>query len=215
MSALTQQNESPFRQIQWQADVVQLLDEHHLVAWSKHARLRLHFASSLGQFLERQGDTEVCVLYGRFIDSLEAFCYQLERAIPGPVLERRIDGLRGVTALLRSRQCLPGQRASRFRYYVWHDADVLLRRDHRLFGQIVDTLAGVAAESEYANDDLLLLHRAVFVGGPVLDVYASDSRGQFRSWCADDCGEPFWEVVTGVQAPPFVRYAIDQLGRGL
>jgi len=88
---------------------------------------------------------------------------------------------------------------------------VLLRKDHVLFGQIVDAMAGVAAEAEFVSDDMLLLHRSVFVGSTMLDVYADDAKGQFRRWLPDVHGEPFWQVVTGIKRPPFMRYRIDAL----
>ncbi|MDX9912720.1 MAG: hypothetical protein RBS39_12895 [Phycisphaerales bacterium] len=215
MSALSRQPESLLRGGQWQADVAQLLDEHHLVAWSAQPRRRLHFAVSLGQFLESQRDVEVCSFYGRFITDIDAFCHQLERAIVGLPLERRVDGPNGIVNMLRSRQEVPGRVPSRYRYYIWHDADILLREDHRLFGQIAEAMAGVAAESEYVSDDLLLIHRSIYVGGPMLDVYAEDPRGAFRSWLDDGMGEPFWQLVTGVETPPVVRYGIDQMDRSV
>lgn len=211
MSALSRQFEQPFGAIEWQPDVTQMLDENHLVAWSAVPRLRLSFAASLSQFLDSLRDTEVCVFYGRFILDLESFCHQLERSIPGEPLERRIDGPRGVTNLLRSRQTYPGRVPAKYRYYIWHDADVLLRENHTLFGRLVDALAGVAAEAEYVDDDLLLIHRSVFVGGPLLDAYAEDPRGQFRSWFRDGKGEPFWRVVTGIDEPSFMKFRIDTL----
>lgn len=213
MSALSRRNEIPVLIPDWHADVTQLLDEHHLVAWSDLPARRTQFAVSLGQFLGMQRDAEVCVFYGKFITDLESFCYQLERAISGPALERRIDGPRGVVSLLRSRAAFRGRSNTKYRFYVWHDADVLLRHDHLLFGRLVDALAGVAAEEEYVSDDVLLLHRAVFVGSSVLDVYAESEEGQFQSWLPDPCTEPFWKVVTGLDRPPFMRYAVDVLGR--
>lgn len=213
MTALTRQPDSPFGAANWQPEVVQLLNEHHLVATSEAPRRRMHFAVSLGQFLQGLRDAEVCTLYGRFITDLDSFCYQLERAIPGPLVERRIDGPRGITALLRSREVYRGRPASKFRFYIWHDADVLFRENERLFGRLVDALAGVAAEAEYACDDLLLIHRTVFVGGHALDGYAEREDGQFRVWAPDDdAGEPFWQVVTGLEQPPVMRYQIDSLG---
>ncbi|MDX2131523.1 MAG: hypothetical protein SFY69_05685 [Planctomycetota bacterium] len=212
MSAISRQPEVPLLVADWQSDVTQMLDESHLVAWSDVQARRTQFAVTLGQFLGRQRDTEVCVFYGKFITDLDSFCYQLERAIPGPSLERRVDGPRGAVALLRARASFRGRAETKFRYYIWHDADVLLRQDNRLFGQIVDAIAGVAAESEYVSDDLLLLHRAIFVGSSVLDIYADDPRGQFRRWYADGHGEPFWQVVTGLRSPPVTKYCIDVLG---
>lgn len=214
MSALSRKPEAVLPAQDWQADVTQMLDEHHMAAWSDSPARRTQFAVSLGQFLGSQRDTEVCVFYGKHITDLEGFCYQLERAIPGPSLDRRIDGPGGVVALLRTRASFRGRPESKHRFYIWHDADVMLRANHRLFGQLVDAIAGVAAEAEYVSDDLLLLHRAVFVGGPILDVYADDPAAQFRCWHMDQHSEAFWKVVTGIEAPPFVSYPIDALGRG-
>lgn len=211
MSALTRQQYWPLGSPNWHAAVTQLLDEHHLVAWSELPRLRMHFAVSLGQFLQGLRDVEVFPLYGRFITDLDTFCYQLERSLAGPMLERRIDGPRGVTALLRSREVFRGRTPSKFRFYIWHDADVLLDRDSALFGLLVDAITGVAAEAEYASDDLLLIHRGVFIGGPSLDEYADDPAGQFQSWASDGFGEPFWRVVTGIEHPSVLRYHIDLL----
>lgn len=180
-------------------------------AWSENPARRVRFAVSLGQFLQAQRDTEVCTLYGRHITDLDSFCYQLERAIPGPSLDYRIDGPNGVTALLRTRESFPGRPATKHRYYLWHDADILLRRDRALFGRLVDAISGVAAEAEYASDDLLLLHRAVFIGGAALDQYATDLTGQFQQWFDDGLGEPFWKVVTDIDRPPVLRFNVDRL----
>ena len=196
----------------WQADVTQLLDEHHLVAWSDLPQRRMQFAVSLGQFLGSQRDTEVCVFYGKYITDLESFCHQLERNVPGPSLQRRLEGGGGIADLLRQRASFRGRPETKHRFYIWHDADVLLRANHKLFGRIVDAISGVAAEAEYVSEDVLLLHRAVYVGGSVLDVYAEDARGQFQAWADDGQGEPFWKVVTNIDHPMFLRYRIDCLG---
>jgi hypothetical protein len=211
MSALTRQTESPFRALDWEPDVTQMLDEHHLVAWSGVARRRVHFAACLSHFLALQPDVEICPLYGRYITDLDSFCHQLERVLPGVPIKRQIDGPDGLVALLRSRHTLRFRAASRYRYYVWNDADVLLKADHKLFGRLVDALAGVAAEAEFASDELLLVQRAAFVGGPMLDLYAENKKGQFRSWYDDGLGEPFWRMVTGLETPPVLRYQIDLL----
>ncbi|MFN0133148.1 MAG: hypothetical protein ACKVW3_11575 [Phycisphaerales bacterium] len=213
MSALTRHPTTPLGVANWQADVAQLLDEHHLAAISPSGARRMHFAVSLGQFLQGLRDAEVCTLYGRFITDLDSFCYQLERAIAGPAIERRVDGPRGVTALLRSREVYRGRPASKFRFYVWHDADVLLGHDEPLFGRLVDAIAGVAAEAEYASDDLLMIHRLVSVGSEGLEVYSRKPDGQFQAWHADGLGEPFWKVVTGIETPKVMTYRIDQLAR--
>jgi hypothetical protein len=214
MTALTRQIDAPFAAINWQPNVVQLLDEQHLIAISESPRMRMHFAVSLGQFLQGIRDAEVCTLYGRFITDVESFCYQLERAIPAALVDRRVDGPRGLTSLLRSRRIVRGRPSSKFRYYLWHDADVLLSENETLFGRIVDAISGVAAEAEYASDDLLLIHRAVYVGSPLLAAYADRSESQFQAWAADnEYDDPFWQVVTGLERPPFSRFLIDELSR--
>jgi hypothetical protein len=211
MSALSRKFEVPLLTTDWQADVAQLLDESHLVAWSDAAALRTQFAVSLAHFLGSQNDTEVCVFYGKHITDLDSFCHQLERCLPGPGLERRIHGPRGAVNLLRARPSFRGRIPSKYRYYIWHDADVLLRADSKLFGQVVDAISGVAAEAEYVSDDLLLIHRCVYVGGAILDIYAEDGKSQFNQWLDDGQGDPFWRVVTGVEAPTFTRYRIDSI----
>jgi hypothetical protein len=216
MSAIQRQSElPPLLVANWQADVTALLDEHHLAAWSDLPQRRTQFAVSLGQFLGTQRDTEVCVFYGKFITDLESFCYQLERAVPGPSLERAFGGDCGITNLLRARASIRGRPESKYRFYIWHDADVLLRHDKRLFAQIVDAMAGVAAEAEYVSDDLLLIHRSVLVGSSLLDVYAEDERSQFNAWLRDAEGDPYWQVVTGLARPPFMRYRIDALSHAV
>jgi hypothetical protein len=211
MSALSRKFDLPHLTTDWEADVTQLLDESHMCAWADSPALRTQFAVALAHFLGTQRDTEVCVFYGRHITDLESFCHQLERCLPGPTLERRLHGPRGAVNLLRSRPSLRGRSPSKHRYYIWHDADTLLKADPNLFGQIVDCLSGVAAEAEYVSDDLLLLHRAVYIGGPILDLYAQNPKAQFQSWYNDGHDQPFWQAVTDIAAPSFVRYPIESI----
>jgi hypothetical protein len=211
MAALRRTQDNPFARPGWQADVAAMLDESHLIATSDHAGTRSQFAGSIGSFLQGLRDAEVCTLYGRFITDLDSFCYQLERALPGHPLDRRIDGPRGITNLLRTREIYRGRPAAKFRFYVWHDADVLLHADRDLFGRIVDSISGVASEAEYVSDDVLLIHRLVAVGGSALSLYSEDPEGQFQSWYCDGMGEPFWSVVTGIPAPTFTPLSIDSL----
>lgn len=211
MSTVARGPGSLFAAKDWPADVTQLLDEHHLTAWSAAPRLRVQFGATLGQFLAGLPYAELCVLHGRDITDLESFCTQLERVLPGPVLERQIDGPGGVVSLLRTRHRYRGRANAKYRYYLWHDADTLLKHDRALFARLADAFMGVAAESEYVSDDLLLVHRAIFVGGPLLDLHAEDESGPMRSWYQDGQGEPFWQVVTGVERPPTMRFHIDSL----
>lgn len=187
------------------------LDEKHLVAWSDRPRQRSRFAAELYRFLSLQTRVEAVVLHGRSITSLDHLCDQLERQIPGPDLHREIDGPFGLTELLRSAETWPGQLPPRARYLIWNDADVLLRSDPSLFGRIVDALIGVAAESEFSTNHRLLLQRTVFTGGPLLERYARDQRGQFRCWMAEGNEEPFWQLVSGLDTPPVTTKPVDLL----
>lgn len=209
MTALPRAHHRPLSPPAWLPEVTQLLDEHHLVATAADPALRAGFSASLARFLGNLEGAEVCTLYGRFITDLDSLCYQVERAIPAHTPDRRIDGPRGLTSLLRARPPRRTRTSARYRFYLWNDADTLLHADRDLFRRAVDAIAGVAAESEYACDDLLLLHRLVAVGGHALSVHAADPQGAFQSWYDDGGGEPFWQVVTGVEAPPFMGYDIE------
>lgn len=191
----------------WQVDAAQLLEEHHLAAWAHVEAHRTRFGSELATYLGRLDDTQVCELPGSAITDIFSFCNFLERSIQNGRVRRSIDARGGIVDALRS----VSDRARNFkrRFIIWHDADVLLRHDHKLFGRLADAMMGVSAELEYASEDLLLIQRVVFVGAPSLDLYAEDPRGQFRRWYAERNEEPLWKTVTGVSAPRVLRYRID------
>jgi hypothetical protein len=193
----------------WPTEVGQLLEEHHLAAWSHHRAEQERFASTLGEALAGIPDTEVIVLHGSRIRDLSSLGEQLGAVGDGDDGPLTIDGPGGLIAWLRRRPGEGAASAVKRRYYLWRDADTLLRHDPALFGRVVDAIAGVAAEAEYASEDLLLIHRAIFVGGPALDVYAEDERGQFRSWLREDGERPLWEVVSGLMRPPVLPYRIE------
>jgi hypothetical protein len=196
----------------WQVDVAQLLEEHHLVAWSHGQRERLIFSTGLADYLRTLHDVEVWSLHGQEITDLESFCAQLEAMIPGRPLRRSIDEVAGVVDFLRMRRPdIAGLSSTKVRYYIWQDANVLLRHDHVLFGRLVDAIAGVAAESEYVSEDLLLIHRGVFVGAPSIDAYAEDPQGQFRCWASERREPALWEIISGLPHPPVLRYHIGAI----
>ena len=196
----------------WQAELASVLDEHHLAAWSASACERAAFAAGLGSFLAGLDDAQVIPIYGRSAPDLGGLCYQLERCIPGtgPML-LRIGGPRGVVSRLRSRPVIAGRSPLRFRYILWHDPDTMIESDAALFGRVADAIAGVAAESEYASDDLLLLTRAIYIGGEALAAYAAREDGQFQRWHDDGAGEPFWRAVSGLDRPPVVGSTLESL----
>ena len=109
-------------------------------------------------------------------------------------------------SLLRSTADIAG--APKHRYFVWTDADVLLRRDEDLFSHLVNALLGVAAEQEHITRDSLVLQREVFIGSEALAAYADKPDGQFHRWL-DEEGSPFWEVASVLDGPPVLTYRIE------
>lgn len=196
----------------WQSDVAQLLEEHHLCAWGRSASVRAGFALHLSRLLNGLHDTHVCVIDGRRTTDLVSFCDELARGM-GLASVRATMGLaEGVLESLRGREGDPRLTPIKRRFYLWTHADTMLRCDPGLFGKLADALMGVAAESEYSSDDTLILQRGIFVGGPALDMYADDDRGQFRSWCGEGGGGdgvPAWGALTGISGPSVLRYEIS------
>lgn len=196
----------------WQAELTRLLDEHHLAAWSSQPGERASFAAGLASFLAGLADAQVVPIYGRSAADLESLCYQIERSIPGDgPMRRRIDGPSGLVSRLRKQPEIPGRPPLRHRFIVWHDPDEMIVRDAALFGRVADAIAGVAAEAEYASDDLLLITRAVYIGGSPLREYADDQSSQFNRWLSDSTEEPFWRAVTGIEQPPVLAGQISAL----
>ncbi len=195
----------------WQPEVLVKLESHHIAAWSADSGQRTRFGVSLGQFLGAQTGIEVCVLHGRSILDLEGLCAQLERLIPVETLARTVDGPKGLASILRSRSGGHSSIPMRQRYLLWHDADVLLRHDPELFGQVAEVIAGVSAELEYAGDGALVIQRCVYIGGHRLAQAALDADSMLNRWADDGPGVPFWSLVTGEEAPMTALCSIDSL----
>lgn len=199
----------------WPADVQALLAEEHLAAWTPIARQATGFSASLRHYLALQPDTEVWSISGRTMTTLDDIAAALESTVPCGPISPTIDGPRGITEALRHRAGSGYGSLARFRYVLWTDVDEMLERDPDTFGALADALIGVAAESEYASDELLMIHRNVFVGGEALGEYASDPRGQLRRWRRDTPGQrPFWECVTQLPAPPVNVRRVERLLQG-
>jgi multidrug efflux pump subunit AcrB len=69
--------------------------------------------------------------------------------------------------------------------------------------------------TEQVRDDLLLIHRSVLVGSSLLEIYSEDANAQFNAWLRDGNGEPYWQMVTGLARPSFMRYKIDALSHAV
>lgn len=215
MRVVSRQADAVFDGYGWLPDVLCALEQHHLVAWSELTRRRNMFCAALRRGLASQPDVDACVIHGRGVLSLDHLCQQIERTVPAAVLERRIDGPDGLTELLRDVPEEAGHRPPRFRYWIWSDADVFLRADPRGFASVVDCMLGVAAESEYGVDEGATIQRGIFVGGPMLERYAMDARGGFRSWKTEgpDDSDAFWKLVSGLERPPVLCRPVDMLTR--
>ncbi len=200
-----------FAPISWEPELLAKLETHHLVAWSPRSGPRTRFGARLKQFLDAQSGTEVLVLHGRGILDLDGFCAQLERLIPSEQLARSIDGVNGIASLLRheSGGLLGVPRKQRF--FLWHDADVLHRKNPELFEQLVEVIAGVSAELEFAGEDGLMIQRCVYLGGRSLAEHARDPHSRFHSWEPDGPGAPFWSLVSGEERPSTALCSIDAL----
>ncbi|MGQ0628473.1 MAG: hypothetical protein ACT4PL_10295 [Phycisphaerales bacterium] len=191
----------------WLVRGAQLLDEHHVVAWTRNLALRERFGLEMAWFLGRMPQTQMVSIAGSTVRDLPGFCEQLQGALQSErAVAHSIDGPGGVVEHLRAQPLEAASRGDadivKRRFYVWRDADVLLRFNAGAFGAIVDALCGIAAEAEYASEDRLLIHRVLFVGGPALDVYAEDPCGQFRSWLSENGQQPLWRTISGLTAPP-------------
>jgi len=200
-----------FSPISWEPELLSKLESHHVVAWGADSTLRTRFGVRVKQFLDAQAGTEVLVLHGRGILDLEGFCAQLERLIPTDRLARTVDGANGVASILRQDGSGYVGTPIRQRYFLWHDADVLLRSDPELFSQIVEVIAGVSAELEFAGDEGMLIQRCLYFGGRSLADHAREPTSRFQSWEEDGPGVPFWSLVSGVDRPSTMMCSIDAL----
>ncbi|MEM7622816.1 MAG: hypothetical protein AAF235_06390 [Planctomycetota bacterium] len=198
----------------WPADVQALLTDEHLAAWSVTPRAASDFAASLRQFLSLQPDTEVWTISCGTVHSLADAAAALEQFVPYGPIRPNIDGPGGITDALRQRGPSVFGSVARFRYIIWLDCDAAIEAAPKVFSKIVDAALGVAAEAEYATDELLAIHRSVFLGSDKLRAYASDARSQFRRWLGDAGQRPFWECVTGLEAPPVAVRRVERLVQG-
>jgi hypothetical protein len=184
-------------------DVPSLLDEKHMVLWARDLHKRERAADLVVAALRSVQDAQVVSLPGAVIHDLKSLRSHLDAALPSAEhrpLRATIDGPAGLLARLREpADPLPDHHHIKWRYYVWRDADVLLRSSPAAFSIMVDAVAGVAAEAEFTSDDLLLIQRLVLVGGPALQVAAQDPYGPMNAWRP---GSP-WARLTKVMAPVF------------
>lgn len=186
------------------SEIIQLLDEHHLVVLADASALRADFMRTLSDSLEAMPATELIAVDGRKTTDFESFCRQLTRHRYD--IDEPCDS---VAALIEHLRRWPGQ--PHHRYLLWSDADVLLDADVELFGRVLNAICLVAAAFEHLEADSLVLHRLILTGGSKLGAYAEDVRGQLSAWRDDDAeAEPLLMQVRPILArPPVLVYRLE------
>jgi hypothetical protein len=199
----------------WPDDIVQVLDDHHLVVCAAAPAAADRFADALTRRLRQLAETQVIEIDGTQAGDITSFCRQIERQVVPRAQRRSLPhgkswwrDIASLISLLRNTAAIAG--APKHRYIVWKDADVVLARDESLFGHLVNALLGVAAEQEHITPESLVLQRVVFIGSEALAAYADKPEGQFRRWL-DEEGSPFWEVASVLDGPPVVTYRLEGL----
>lgn len=178
------------------------LDEAHMIIWGADSSQRQHALTLCREMLSAIPETQTVELNGASMIDIKSARAALAASLPGPI-EREpgpsFDGPSGVLARLREPPPPIGGAHIKRRYYLWHDADVLLTSSPASFSVMIDAIAGVAAESEYASDDLLLIQRLVLIGSPDLATCYADEHGPLRSWRHTSP----WAKQTKIAAPVF------------
>lgn len=192
----------------WQIDVAQRLEEHHVCATSDGVTRRQRFTHDLCSLLSSMDATHVGVIDGARGRTLEGWCRELAVAVGVPEVAPGIELSGGVVDALRRRPIGPDGRAIRRRFLLWTDAHAMLREHPRDFARLIDAMMGVAAESEFVSEDVLIIQRAVFIGRPALAAYLEDPTGQMRQWYSEGSEDPLWRVITGVKAPRVSHWPI-------
>lgn len=116
------------------------------------------FGTNLTQYLSRLGGSEVCPLFGKQINTLDDFAYQLCRTIPWGFEMGR--NLHAVYDVILNFTTVPQNR-----YFIWYDAQHLFRKDRELFDALFESLIvasylnsnGMATHDYQVNQKLILL----------------------------------------------------------
>jgi len=219
----------------WPDEIVQLLDDQHLVVIADPAGgdAADRFAAMLARRLRQMAETQAVVIDGATVRDVPTFCRALEKQMLSREERRRLPAAQAwwrdvpnVISLLRHAP----NGAPKRRYFIWTNADQasspgessgedgrgaggLLQRDPVLFGRLVNALLGVAAEQEHISPDPLVLQRAVFIGGRALERYAEDPHSALNCWL-DEAGSPLWEVASVLEKPPVAMYRLEAGARG-
>lgn len=192
----------------WPDEVIQLLDDHHVIALSRNPAVGRQHGAALADRLNLMADTQVHVLDGRRVADLPTLISHVghELGASTPMVAQGRGEVRDLIDLLRSACAGPKRR-----YFIWHDADATIQADADLFCRAVNAFFGIAAECEFVSLDPVVLLRMAFIGGPLLTGIAQDAAGPFCKWLdtVDGTAEAFWEVASLIERPPVITCRID------
>ncbi len=116
------------------------------------------FGTNLTQFLCKYGDSEVCPLFGKQINNIDDFAYQLCRTIPwGFEMGRNLHAVYDVVLNFTTQP--------RNRYFIWHDAQHLFRTDRKLFDGLFERLvvASFLNSNGKATHDYQVNQKVIFL----------------------------------------------------
>lgn len=144
---------SEIRVDKWLRESKVLIDKTNIICLTKeeyknadHNPL-IWFATNLASFLTKSGDAEICPIFGRHINSIDDFTYQLCRAIPwGFEMGKNLGAVYDVVLNFTTEP--------KNRYFIWHDAQHLFRTNRKLFDGIFECLI----VASYLNSGGLATH---------------------------------------------------------
>ena len=196
----------------WPDEVIQLLDDQHLVVVTDRAASGERFGDALIRRLNQMGETQVIVLDGEAVTDVPSFCRLVELQTLSRAARKQLPHAKtfwrdaqSVIHVLRQ----PGGAETKHRYFIWHKADAMLKRDPVLFNHLVNALLGVAAEQEHIAPDSLVIQRLVLIGGESLQAFAEDQNSALNRW-QDEEGSPLWEVASVLERPPVATYRLER-----
>lgn len=116
------------------------------------------FGTNLSKFLSKNGDSEVCPLFGRQINNIDDFAYQLCRTIPwGFEMGRNLHAVYDVVLNFTTQP--------KNRYFIWFDAQHLFQKDRLLFDGLFESLivASYLNSNGKATHDYKVNQKVIFL----------------------------------------------------
>lgn len=136
---MLQINTNDIEQDKWLYTSKELVDRSNAICLTKEEfkttdyNPLIWFGSNLSWFLSKHGDSEVCPLFGKHINNIDDFAYQLCRTIPwGFEMGRSLNAVYDVVLNFNTHP--------KNRYFIWFDAQHLFQKDRALFEGLFESL---------------------------------------------------------------------------